>query len=156
MITVGSIMTAVGEYPTIPDTESVAAAFEGLKEFSVSPWVGNKTIVVVDAGGNAVGLLTIKSLLRAIDLEDPSMEMELREESWANYFTWHKKKWADLPVSQVMRPLSGGIGADTPLLKAAQKFIEQDVNTMPVFENGGKVTGLVNVYHLCRFFEKHL
>lgn len=156
MITVSSIMTPVGDYPTIPETESVAAAFEGLKDFTVSPWVGNKTIVVVNAGGDAVGLLTIKSLLRAIDLDDPSMEMELREEYWSEYFTWHKKKWANLRVSEVMRPLTGGIDADTPLLKAAREFIDRDVNTMPVVENGGKVTGLVNVYHLCRFFAKHL
>lgn len=155
MITIGSIMTPVDNYPTILETESVAKAFNGLRDFSISPWVGNKTIVVVNSEDEAVGLLTVKSLLRAIDLDDPVMAMELQGEYWSDYFAWHKKKWANLPVSEVMRPLNKGIDVDTPLLTAAKEFIERDVNTMPVTQDG-KVVGLVNVYHLCRFFAKHL
>lgn len=148
-------MTPVDNYPTILETESVAKAFNGLRDFSISPWVGNKTIVVVNSEDEAVGLLTVKSLLRAIDLDDPVMAMELQGEYWSDYFAWHKKKWANLPVSEVMRPLNKGIDVDTPLLTAAKEFIERDVNTMPVTQDG-KVVGLVNVYHLCRFFAKHL
>lgn len=156
MITVGSTMTPVTSYPKILETESVAKALENLKEFSVNPWVGNKSIVVVNAEGEAVGLLTMKSLLKAIDLDDPAMEMELQGEYWSDYFAWHQKKWADVPVSKVMRPLNKkGIDADTPLLAAAKEFMKEGVNTMPVMQDG-KVVGLVNVYHFCRFFSNHV
>lgn len=155
MLKVDSIMSPISNYPTILSTESVATAFKELEGVTISPWIGNKTIVVVDAEGNNVGLLTIKSLLKAIDLDDPAMKMELKGKYWSSYFAWRKKDWANLKVSAIMRPLNKGIEVDTPLLVAAKKFIWQNVNTMPVIQDG-KAVGLVNVYDICRFFANHV
>lgn len=155
MNSVGDVMIDIGEYPTINENEPVNIAFGNLKDMQVLPWVGNKTIVVTNNEGNAVGLLTLRSLLKAIDLDDPMMEMEMQGEYWSSYFAWHKKNWATLPVSKVMCPLTNGIPADTSIRAAVREMIQKNANSLPVMD-GGKVVGLINVYYLCEFFADYI
>jgi CBS domain-containing protein len=131
MKTVRDIMVPISEYPVIGDTEPLHKAIKMLHDsFCLDDRnviLGHRSILVQNAAGELVGILTIRTMLSAIDAEIGP--------SWADFFIRPEPKGLDMPVRNVMRPVwSVFLKPDDTVADAIHKMLRGKVNILPVME----------------------
>ncbi|HSF56534.1 MAG TPA: CBS domain-containing protein [Candidatus Binatia bacterium] len=92
-------------------------------------------IVVVDAGGHILGVISDRDILRTL----------------ARTANWQTKD-----VSQIMTPDPFTVKRDTPLSVAVAKIVSKRINCLPVLDDEGKVCGIVTSTDLLKAYQKVL
>ena len=92
-------------------------------------------IVVVDTGGQIVGVISDRDILRTL----------------ARTTNWQKKD-----VSQIMTRDPFTVKRETPLSVAVAKIVSKRINCLPVLDDEGKVCGIVTSTDLLKAYQKLL
>jgi len=143
---VKEIMASVRNYSTVladaPLKEAVEALQDSLHQ-QEGIWYGFHSVVVLDNRQKLVGLLTLRSVLKAVEFLAISSRQQLKGSSWGWYFTNRVQKETGLRVKDVMRPLGlVTVKVDDTVWDAALKMLTYRVNSIPVLD-GGRVAGIV-------------
>jgi len=92
-------------------------------------------IVVVDTGGQILGVISDRDILRTL----------------ARTSNWQTKD-----VSQIMTPDPVTVKRETPLSIAVAKIVSKRINCLPVLDDEGKVCGIVTSTDLLKAYQKLL
>jgi acetoin utilization protein AcuB len=92
-------------------------------------------IVVVDSGGQILGVISDRDILRAL----------------ARSNNWQKKD-----VSQIMTRDPVTVKRETPLSGAVAKIVAKRINCLPVLDDEGKVCGILTSTDLLKAYQKLL
>lgn len=92
-------------------------------------------IVVVDSGGQILGVISDRDILRAL----------------ARSNNWQKKD-----VSQIMTRDPVTVKRETPLSVAVAKIVAKRINCLPVLDDEGKVCGILTSTDLLKAYQKLL
>ena len=92
-------------------------------------------IVVVDTGGQILGVISDRDILRAL----------------ARSNNWQKKD-----VSQIMTRDPVTVKRETPLSAAVAKIVAKRINCLPVLDDEGKVCGILTSTDLLKAYQKLL
>ena len=92
-------------------------------------------IVVVDSGGQILGVISDRDILRAL----------------ARSNNWQKKD-----VSQIMTRNPVTVKRETPLSAAVAKIVAKRINCLPVLDDEGKVCGILTSTDLLKAYQKLL
>ncbi len=140
-------MVPAAEFPALREDADVLVAFRILHEHYHSKgreggWEGFQSALVYDRRGKAVGILTLRGLLRALELQD-LLETLLKSDPAALFFLpgcWQRQY---IPVKEVMRPLGVAyVSEEAALWEAALVMLKKRVNSVPVLA-GGELRGVV-------------
>jgi CBS domain-containing protein len=106
--------------------------------------LGVKGLIVVDASGNLVGILSIKDILKAIIPK--YMEIaELGEFTWDGMLEEMAKRVADKKVEEIMTKDAITVLEDAPLMECASLMVKHNLQRIPVINKEGKVVGMVYI-----------
>jgi len=167
--TVGDVMIPLGEYTTITEDQSVAEGIAALKA-SFSPHVrtsriletGHRSLLVFGAKGTIKGILTIVDLLEAIlpaylTAPKPSTADSLQYSPmfWSGMFTREAHQLASTPVSELMSPAPPTIDAQSNLMEAAYRIVNERCRRLLV-EQDGDLVGVLREQDLFFQFERIL
>ena len=92
-------------------------------------------IVVVDTGGQILGVISDRDILRTL----------------ARPHNWQTKD-----VSQIMTPDPFTVKRETPLSVAVARIVSKRINCLPVLDDEGKVCGIVTSTDLLKAYQKLL
>lgn len=147
---VREIMVPAKEFPSLSEDTDIASAFRLLHDHFYSKdgtWIGFQSALVYDKQQRAVGILTLRGLLKALHLQafldellkcDP-MGLSFLPEHWNKQF---------ITVKEVMRPVETTcINEDAALWEAALLMLKKKVNSIPVM-TGNHLCGIVRTIDL--------
>ncbi|MGQ9557746.1 MAG: CBS domain-containing protein [Desulfurispora sp.] len=139
---VGDIMVPVEDYITIYEDQSIWEAIKKMRQsfHEVSGALhGHRSMLVLDRAGNLTGIVTLKSLLRALGLKDLVDDVHIRAESWGWYYTQGGK----MCIRDVMRPISlATVDVRDDIYRAAEILLRNNINSLPVLD-GGRLAGII-------------
>ncbi|MFZ5590231.1 MAG: HPP family protein [Bacillota bacterium] len=142
----GDIMVPVQDYITIYEDQSVFEAIKKMRQsfHQISGALhGHRSMLVLDRAGNLTGIVTLKSLLRALGLKELAEDIIIRAESWGWYFTGCQWQDSKLCIKDVMRPISlATVDVEDDIYKAAETLLRHNINSLPVM-NGKKLVGII-------------
>jgi CBS domain-containing protein len=92
-------------------------------------------IVVVDAGGNILGVISDRDILRALA---------------------RTNNWQTKDVSQIMTRDPVTVKRETPLSVAVAKIVAKRINCLPVLDDDRKVCGILTSTDLLKAYQKLL
>src|SRR5262245_7786920 len=92
-------------------------------------------IVVVDTGGQILGVISDRDILRTLA---------------------RTNNWQTKDVSQIMTPDPFTVKRDTALSIAVAKIVSKRINCLPVLDDEGKVCGIVTSTDLLKAYQKLL
>jgi CBS domain-containing protein len=118
---------------TVPESMTLPAARRLMTERQI------RRLLVVDAAGNLVGLVTEGDINRISD--GPNGDV-------AEFNLYHRV--ADLPLGDFMRREVISVAPQTPLREAAWRMMAHHIRGVPVLE-GRRVVGVLTVSDLLRF-----
>ncbi|OAT80817.1 CBS domain-containing protein [Desulfotomaculum copahuensis] len=143
---VREIMVSLRDYSAVQAEAPLAEAIRALRESLHQEgrvWYGFHSVLVLDHRQQLVGLLTLRSLLRAIELAELRHDSQLKGSSWGWYYANRVQKNSGLRVKDIMRPLTlATVESEETVFQAAVKMVAHRVNSLPVLEKG-RVTGIV-------------
>lgn len=123
MLTTRDLMTE--DLISLDNTDSLLAAKQTMEEARI------RHLLIVDAAGAFVGILTHRDLLAASVSRLAEIDAETQEEIYAG-----------IPVSEVMRTDVALASPDLPLRQAAEVLLTQKYGCLPVVECG-KLVGIL-------------
>ncbi|OAT79398.1 CBS domain-containing protein [Desulfotomaculum copahuensis] len=138
---VKEIMVPVSGYATVHANDTLATAIHVLREsFTRDNWgvvTGHRSVLVLDDREDLVGILTIRTILKAIEVQSIGP-------SWASLFAGPIiKSGLNMPVREVMRPVvKPYVKANDTVTQAIHTLLRSQVNILPVLDRG-KVVGIV-------------
>lgn len=158
---VRDLMIPIAEYSTIQDTAMVRDAVETLAASFATKngreYSGHRSVLVLDDCKQAVGLLSFRDLIRAVEPRLDPNKLPGGSLPWMEhasvvapegYFSARSRVEGNRVVRDVMRPLKLiTIEAAAPLMQAVQIMVSNDVGLLPVTENG-EVIGMVRINEL--------
>ncbi len=161
---VGDVMIPIGAYTTIEESRTVAdavaalkASFTALTATSQIMETGHRSVLVMDSGGQVMGMLTIKDLLELIlpkylSSPKPSTADAIQYSPlfWTGMFSSGVRDIRSLSISEVMSPSPAGIDVDASLMEAAFIMVSESQRRLIVMANGVHV-GVIREQDL--FFE---
>jgi len=143
---VREIMISLRDYSTVQAEAPLGEAIKALQESLHQDgrvWYGFHSVLVLDREQRLVGLLTLRSLLKAIELAALHRDALLRGASWGWYFAGRVHRQSGVRVRDIMRPLSlATIESEETVFQAAVKMVAHRVNSLPVLEKG-RLVGIV-------------
>ena len=92
-------------------------------------------IVVVDSGGQILGVISDRDILRALA---------------------RSNNWQSKDVSQIMTRNPVTVKCETPLFVAVAKIVAKRINCLPVLDGEGKVCGILTSTDLLKAYQKLL
>ena len=160
----GDIMIPIEDYTTIdPDSTikegilKLKRSFESAVSTSRIMETGHRSILVLDYGGELVGILSILDLIEALrpaylSAPKPSMadSMQYSPMFWTGLFTTQAKGLVDKKIRDVMSDAPLTIDEDTNLMEIANLIYAEKSRRMAV-TRGGKVVGVLREQEI--FFE---
>ncbi len=111
--------------------------------------VGVKGMIVLDAGGDLVGMVSIKDILKAIIPFYMSMT-ELGEFTWEGMLVEMARKVSDRKVEEIMTKDVITVSEDAPLMECADRIVKHNLQRVPVLNGEKRVVGIVyirDIYH---------
>jgi len=142
-----SLMIPINCFLTINEHDPIHKALKRMKEsfHKESAWHGPQVLIVLNNENQPVGLLTLKSLLRAIKLKQLEEDTSFKSE----YVSWHYiKKCLELGISvrEVMRPINvySMNSHKFDLNTAATIFTRNGINFLPILDNAKNIIGIVD------------
>lgn len=157
---VRDLMIPIEEYSTVPENAPVRDAVSILQKTLGDP-KGHRSVLVIDEDGSAVGVLTFRDLLKALephmlsaDIPRGSIDWLLADNDPAVYpeglFAQRSKSEATKTVREIMENLNPiTIQAGAPLLKAVHVMVHHGVGCLPVLD-GDKVVGMIQINEIFR------
>ena len=109
--------------------------------------VGVKGMIVVDGGGNLVGMVSIKDILKTI-IPFYMTYSELSEFTWDGMLEEMARKVAGKKVKEFMTKEVITIEEDSPLMECADIMVKKNLQRIPVVGKDKKVVGIVYVRDL--------
>lgn len=106
--------------------------------------VGVKGMMVLDAGGNGVGIVSIKDILGAI-IPSYMKASELGEFTWDGMLEQMAEKVADKRVSEFMTKEIITVPENAPLMECVHFMIKHKLQRLPVVDKDNKTVGMVYV-----------
>jgi CBS domain-containing protein len=142
---VRDIMTAVDSCSTVNDDADLEEAVkELLKSFhrdDKGVICGQTSVLVIDKAGKLTGILTIASMLKAMDKALPGLGLTLG--GLFSELTLRHGMLTRIPVREAMCPVvKASVKEDETAGQAARKLLKSEVDILPVID-GGKVVGIL-------------
>lgn len=141
--TARDLMVPINDYMTISEN---ATLFEAIKVLRNSfhrdgrAWYGHRSVIVLGAGGDLVGVLSLKELLRAAGLKELDNDPNFKAECWGWYYVNRLREESKLRVRDAMRPLTvPTVDADDDVKKVAAALLKNNVDSLPVMNSSGLV-----------------
>lgn len=140
---VKEVMVPIKDYPQINMNASIGEAIKIFRKKFVTnsengrAYISHKPIIVLDGYGKTVGILTIRSLLKAIDAEANKKNTFSPLLLWASFFKKHKtNEHQNVHIKDIMRSVDYAyIYENEPVTKAVNIILTKHVNLLPVVEN---------------------
>ncbi|MDQ0286751.1 CBS domain-containing protein [Desulfofundulus luciae] len=147
---VREIMVPAEEFPALREDADVVSAFRLFRDYFCrkdGTWIGFQSALVYNSRERAVGILTLRGLLRALQLQ-ALLEDLLKGDPVGLFFLpprWNKQF---ITVKEVMRPVETAcINEDAALWEAALLMLKKKVNSVPVMA-GDNLCGVVRTIDL--------
>lgn len=146
---VREVMVPAGEFPAVYDDADIISVFRILHEHfqrkeGEGTWAGFQSALVYNRQGRALGILTLRGLLRALQLQD-LLESLLKSDPAGLFFLpgcWQRQFIA---VREVMRPIGVAyVQEDAALWEAVLVMLKKKVNSVPVL-SGDELCGVVRI-----------
>lgn len=169
-IKVRDIYIPMQNYPHIPDTATICDAIK-LMHSSQTEAHKYRTILVHDKDERLVGHLSLRDLLRAIGpsylkKEAPSFkgnqpfkmvpqDFAALSLIWQEGFTSKIQEEAQNPVTKYLTLFEHTVKLDDPFAKCAYLLLLEDLNVIPVVEEG-KVVGVVRLVDIFENIAEHI
>lgn len=137
------IMVPISEYPAVHVTATLAEAIKTLKDSfqtdKKGTITGQRSLLVLNDDNDLVGILTIRTILNAINVKSrigaSLTRLFVRDVVQDNAML--------LNVREVMRPVfSNCVNVDDSVEEAARVMLNGKINIIPVMENG-KAVGII-------------
>ncbi len=142
---VKEVMIPINDYPTINMNATIGEAIKILRKTFVQDskngrmFRGPRSIIVLDdeKDEKIVGILTLRSLLKAIELEANEKNTFLTITSWALFFKKNEiDKHLGIKVKDIMRSVDlAYIYENDTITQAVHMILSKQVNSLPVLEN---------------------
>lgn len=133
-------MLPLESYPAVTLDDNVGMAVTRLKEATAR---GFRTLLVVGGDGQPLGVISQRTILRAMQPDFLITENWVLPVWWRGFFTAKCREEALKKVREVMRPLNFiSVNADDPITKAVHLMVSNNVGILPVMENG-RVIGIL-------------
>lgn len=156
-LTVKDVMVPISDYSTVSGEATLreaVAVLRGSFHRTGKALYGHYSVLVLDENERLIGLLTLRSLLRAVGFRDLTEDIWVKAESWGWYFMEKMQREAGVRVKDIMRPLElATVNADQPLLQAVHLLVTHQVNSLPVLEDG-RVTGILRTIDVFRAIDR--
>ena len=147
---VTDVMVPISEYPVIHKDTNVAQAFGVMREFfhqKEGTWYGFQSVLVVNNKDELVGLLTLRSLLKAFKLRS-MLEHLLKSDPAGLFFMPGLCNSLDICAKDIMRPLNLiTVQGQSDIFEAILVMVKKKINTLPVFD-GNELVGIVRTIDL--------
>ncbi len=132
---VRDLMVPIDEYPKISINatvdEAVRVLKKNFKKEAHNVVCGHKTLIVQDYDDKTVGVVTLRSLLKAVAVEEKSKN----KFTAAIGFNSRKKKMSGLLVKDIMRSRDiAHVYEHQPIAQAVQLMVDKQVNSLLVIE----------------------
>jgi CBS domain-containing protein len=147
---VRDVMIPFKDYPHIPQWFTLRQAVAIVRETTIK-YAGvfkPRAVLVFDKDHRLAGILTIRGLLKGLQLDFLQGEVPVpAASSLDDLLGPDLKQQAERPVSEVMSPVKASVQADASLVHALFTIIKENVGTMPVMEQD-RVVGMVRLTEL--------
>lgn len=144
--TAGDIMVPIDDYNTISENATIYEAISVLRSSfhrDGKAWYGHRSVIVLGAGGELVGVLSLRGLLKAAGSKELDYDPQFKAESWGWYYIDRLRKQSRLRVRDVMRPLAvATVNDGDSVREVALALLKHRVNSLPVLKDGS-LTGMV-------------
>ncbi len=104
--------------------------------------VGVKGLLVLDRGGNIVGMVSMKDVLKAIIPKYMELS-ELGEFTWDGMLEEMAKKVADKRVEEFMTKEVITVPEDAPLMECASLMVKHNIQRLPVVNTENRPMGMI-------------
>lgn len=152
--TAKDIMTPISEYTSVNANDSLKHAILMTKN-SLASGLGG-TLAIKDDYGNLVGFLTVRTILKALEvIAFKEIDWAL---SWSGFFLTDKlEHLSKSKVKEVMRPvIKVFVDEDATLQEVARTILKNQVNNIPVINREGKVVGIIKAADVLDVFASFL
>lgn len=142
-IPVKEMMINADDYLTVSAQDTVKQAIKKLQssfrldEKGIAQ--GHTSVLVTDANGKLVGILTIRGILKALVLHEQSKELP-DNFFWTLFVSKSYESAGEIPVKKIMTHRKVfSVGPNDDIMEAVQKIVDHKVNALPVVEEGRPV-----------------
>lgn len=144
---VKDIMTPIEEYSTVRADTTVKDAIAVLKKSLCPDDLNNgkahRSILVLDNNGEIAGILTLRSLLKAIEPQFIKVDQWAVPVFWEGLFTDRCREEAAKKVGDIMIPVKLiSLDAEDTIIKAVHAMITHKLGSLPVVKDN-KIVGMV-------------
>lgn len=150
---VRDIMVPIEEYPVVYDDAMVLEAIHALRDSSHQKdgtWYGFLSLMVLNRKDELVGILTLRSLLVALQIRD-FVEHILKGDPTGLFFTPQLQADLRINVRKIMRPLDLiTVQEDASIMEALLTIVKNNINSLPVLA-GTRPVGVVRTIDLFWF-----
>ncbi|MFZ5646238.1 MAG: HPP family protein [Bacillota bacterium] len=140
------IMVPVSDYNTVSEDATLYEAIRVLRNSfhrDGGAWYGHRSVIVLGKGGELVGVLSLRGLLKAAGLRSLDNDPDFKSESWGWYYVNRLRSQSKLRVRDVMRPLTlATVDAGDKVSDVAMALLKHRINSIPVMKKG-KLVGMV-------------
>ena len=144
--TAEDIMVPIGDYNTISENATLYEAIKVLRgsfHRDGKAWYGHRSVIVLGISGDLVGILSLRSLLKAAGLRKLDNDPDFKAESWGWYYINRLRTQSLMRVRDVMRPLAvATVDAGENVKDVAVSLFKHQVNSLPVLKKG-RLVGMV-------------
>jgi len=104
--------------------------------------VGVKGLPVLNSSGKAVGMLTMRDILKAV-LPSYMSLMNLGEFTWDGMLEEMARKVSGRKVREIMSPEVTTVGESAPLMECVDRMVKGNFKRLPVVDAADKVVGML-------------
>lgn len=133
-------------YLTVQEGEKIYSALKTLNDsmHRGGAWQGHRLVVVVNDSGQPTGLLTLKSVLRAVGFKMLEEDPFFKAECFSWYYISKTRRNGGITAREAMRPLGlFSIGGKNTVREAARMFARHGINYLPVTD-GENTVGILS------------
>ncbi len=144
--TAGDIMVPIDDYCTVSEDATLHEAIKVLRSSfhrDKRAWYGHRSVVVLGRGGELVGILSLRDILKAAGLRQEDDDPDFKAESWGWYYVNRLRTQAKIRVRDIMRPLAvATVNDGDSVAEVALALLKHRVNSLPVLKKG-RLVGMV-------------
>lgn len=137
--TARDIMVPINSYMTISENATLHEAIKVLRNSfhrDGRAWYGYRSVIVLGAGGDLVGVLSLKGLLRAVGLKELDNDPNFKSDCWGWYYVNRLREQSKLRVKDAMRPLAvATVDAGDDVNEVAAALLKHNVDSLPVLSS---------------------
>lgn len=147
-IPVREVMTPIYDYTTIHQNATIKEAIDVLKNSFFLDGQGNihghASLLVVNQKKELEGILTLKSILKALVIAKKENENVFNSYYWLYFLEETHKSAAGIPVKKVMRSRKlVSVKTDDDIMDAVELIVKHKVNSIPVINGAGRLVGIL-------------